>query len=252
MRKNCFLLLLAACVSFGCFAQDVNALLKEAVNFERTQKEDEALLTYQKVLQADRNNLQALIKSAALSCAVGARQADKKARLNYFNQAKGWADAALLIDSNSADANYVRAVVATRFADVETDNKKVVENLRDVKAYADKALAIDPNHARANYVLGKWNFDMVNQAWAKRAALKLLHGGVQPASIENAFKYMEKARQLDQYYVLNYLDLAKAYKYDDKPAKAIEVLTKLVKLPTRTADDVSLKEEGRKMLNEMQ
>jgi hypothetical protein len=56
---------------------------------------------------------------------------------------------------------------------------------------------------------------------------------------------------LDQYFVANYLNLAKAYKHDNKPAKAIEVLQKLVKLPNRTAADASLKAEGKKMLDEM-
>jgi hypothetical protein len=39
---------------------------------------------------------------------------------------------------------------------------------------------------------------------------------------------------------------------DNKPPKAIEVLQKLVKLPIRTADDAAYKEEGKKMLTELQ
>lgn len=244
--------MMATAFSAGAYAQDAAILLKEAQNLERTQKEDQALGKYKQVLAADRNNLQALTRCAELSCAVGARQPDRKAKQVYYNTAKGYADAALLVDSNSADANYVRAVVAGKFTEVETENKKIIDNVRDIKVYADKALAINPDHARANYVLGKWHFEMVSLAWAKRAAVKLMYGGLPEAKIELAFKYMERARVLDQYFVLNYLDLAKAYKYDDKPAKAIEVLNKIVKLPTRTADDGALKEEGRKMLSEMQ
>jgi hypothetical protein len=239
-------------VGISSYAQDAAVLLKEAQNLERTQKEDQALDKYKQVLTVDQANLQALVRSAELSCAIGARQADKKAKQGYYNSAKSYADAALSLDSNSADANYVRAVVAGKLTEVESENKKIIENVRDIKVYADKALAINPNHAKANYVLGKWHFEMVSLAWTKRAAVKLIYGGLPDAKIEQAFKYMEKARVLDQYFVLNYLDLAKAYKYDDKPAKAIEVLNKLVKLPTRTADDPALKEEGRKMLSEMQ
>ena len=247
-----FLLLLTVSFVSSVFSQDVNVLLKEGLNFERTLKEDEALARYQQVLKADKNNVQALIRSAELSCAIGARQADKKIKLNHYSNAKDFANAALLIDSNNADANYVRAVVAGKYTEIETDNKKIVENVKDIKVYADKALLLNPNHARANYVLGKWNFEMVNLAWAKRAAVKLFYGGFPNANIENAVAFMEKARTLDQYFVLNYLDLAKAYKYDDKPARAIEILNKLIKLPTRTADDTGLKEEGKKMLSEMQ
>ena len=247
-----FLFLLSISTSVVTFGQDVNVLLKEGLNFERTLKEEQALAKYRQVLTIDKNNVQALIRSAELSCAIGARQADKKSKLNHYSNAKDLANAALLLDSNNADANYVRAVVAGKFTEIETDNKRIIENVKDIKVYADKALQLNPKHAKANYVLGKWNFEMVNLAWAKRAAVKLFYGGLPNANIENAVAYMEKARIFDQYFVINYLDLAKAYKYDDKPARAIEVLNKLVKLPTRTADDVSLKEEGKKMLSEMQ
>ena len=83
-------------------------------------------------------------------------------------------------------------------------------------------------------------------------AVKAFFGGMQDATIEDAIRYMEKARSLDQYYVLNYLDLAKAYKYDNKPAKAIEVLQKLVRLPNRTTDDANFKAEGKQLLEDMQ
>jgi hypothetical protein len=89
-------------------------------------------------------------------------------------------------------------------------------------------------------------------SWAKKAAVKVLYGGMSKATIENVYTYMEKCKKLEPYFVLNYLDLARAYKYDHKPAQAIEVLNQLVKLPTRTADDVALKSEGKKMLSEMQ
>ncbi|MCY7421919.1 MAG: hypothetical protein LH478_09290 [Chitinophagaceae bacterium] len=247
-----FLLLLSVSIVSVAISQNVNVLLKEGLNFERSLKEEEALASYQRVLTIDKNNVQALIRSAELSCAIGARQVDKKSKLTYFTTAKDFANAALLLDSNNADANYIRAVVAGKFTEIETDNKKIIENVKNIKLYADKALQLNPKHAKAYYVLGKWNFEMINLAWAKRAAVKLFYGGLPNASIENAVAFMEKARVLDQYFVMNYLDLAKAYKYDDKPARAIEVLNKLVKLPTRTADDASLKEEGKRMLSEMQ
>jgi tetratricopeptide (TPR) repeat protein len=234
------------------FGQDINVLLKEASNLERSLKDDQALEKYKSVLSSDPSNIQALIRSSEICSAIGARQADKKLKQEYYDRAKDYADKALSINSNNADANYVRAVVAGKLTEVETDNKTVVANVRDIKTYADKALSIDANHGKANYVLGKWNYEMLTLPWAKKAAIKVLFGGMPDASIENAFKYMEKCKVLEPYFVLNFLDLAKAYKYDNQPAKAIAVLNQLVKLPTRTADDVQLKNEGKKMLSEMQ
>jgi len=234
------------------YSQDVNVLFKEASNFERSLKDEQALEKYKAILTADPANTQALIKSSEILCAIGARQVDKKAKSGFYNQAKENADKALATDSNSADANYVRAVVANKLTEVETENKLLVADLKDVKTYADKALAINPDHGKANYVLGKWNYDILNIQWAKKAAIKVLFGGMPDATIENAIDYMEKCKKLEPYYVRNFLDLAKAYKFNQNPAKAIEVLNQLTRLPIRTADDVELKAEGKKLLADLQ
>lgn len=239
-------------LSARLFSQNVNALLQEAANLERSVKEEAALDKYKQVLASDSNNVRALVRSSELSSSVGARQADKNAKKNYYNLAREYADKAMAKDSNNADAYYVRAVAAGKLAEIEADNKKLVEDVKDIKTYADKALSKNPNHGKANYVLGKWNFEVLTLSWAKKAAVKVLYGGMSKATIENVYTYMEKCKKLEPYFVLNYFDLAKAYKYDHKPAQAIEVLNQLVKLPTRTADDISIKSEGKKMLSEMQ
>jgi tetratricopeptide (TPR) repeat protein len=246
------LLLTVALFSGNVFAQDVNVLLKEATNFERSLKDDLALDKYKTVLAADPQNLPALIRSSEICSAIGGRQKDKKAKQAYYEQAKVYAEKALAGSPDNADANYVRAVVAGKLAEVETDNKLLVTNVKDIKIFADRALAINPNHGKANYVLGKWHLEMVDLSWAKKAAIKVLFGRMPDASIENSFKYMEKCKTLEPYFVLNFLDLAKAYKYDNQPAKAIAVLNQLVKLPTRTPDDMALKAEGKTLLSEMQ
>ena len=234
------------------FSQQTDVLFKEAVNLERSQKEEAALEKYKQILSSDPKNTKALVRSSELSSAIGARQQDKNAKTVYYNLAKDYADKAISIDSNNADAYYVRAVAAGKLTEVETENKKLVSDVKDIKIYADKALSLNPNHGKANYVLGKWNYEVLNLSWAKKAAVKVLFGGMPPATIENAYKYMEKCKTLEPYFVRNYLDLARAYKYDHKPAPAIAVLNQLEKLPTRTADDAALKSEGKKLLSEMQ
>lgn len=249
MKNLLTLLLLVAMLP--AFAQDVNVMLKEAQNLERSLKDKEALEKYKQVLVSDADNVQALVRASELSSGIGAREADKKARKVWYEQAKAYADKALSLSANNADANYVRAVVAGKLTEVETENKKVVGYVKEIKDYADKALSTNPQHARAAYVLGKWHMEMVNLPWAKKAAVKVFFGGMPEATIEEAIKQMERSRTIDKYFVLNHLELAKAYKQDNKPAKAIEILNLLVKLPNRTADDAALKEEGKKMLQSL-
>lgn len=242
-----FLLLTTALAN----AQDVNILLKEASNLEKQLKEPEALEKYKQAALIDSNNVSTLVKCAELNCSMGARQTDKNAKSNFYTAAKDYAQKAVARNPNNADANYAMALVAAKMTEVEPEKKQVTDYVRQTKTYADKALSIDPNHAKANYIEGKWHYEMVTLSWLKKTAVKALYGGLPKGNMDSAIYYMEKCRKLDQYFVRNYLDLAKAYQYIKQPTNALEVLNKLVKLPNRTADDAALKEEGQKLLDEM-
>lgn len=247
------ILLLCALVFCGVNAQsqDVNVLMKQANNYERALKEDSALLKYKEVLATNPNNLQALVKSSLLISAAGARQTNKAVQKEDYEAAKMFGDKALVADSNSVDAMYAKGLSILKMSQVEQENKKKAALIKEAHSYAAKALIITPTHGKSNFLLGKWNFDLVTTAWTKKAAVSVLYGGMPDASIENALLYMENCRGAEPYFVENFLELAKAYKFNNNPSKAIEVLTQLVKLPNRTADDKAWKDEGKKMLNEM-
>ena len=158
----------------------------------------------------------------------------------------------MAVDSNNVDAIYAKGFALLKVIATEQENKKIAALEKEVYVFAAKALAINPNHGRANFLMGKWNFDLVTTAWTKKTALNVLYGGIPDASIENALMYMEKCRAAEPYFMQNFLELAKAYKFNNNPSKAIEILSQLVKLPYRTADDKGWKEDGKKILSELQ
>lgn len=240
-----------SCILMTAWSQDINVLLKEADNLEKQQKETEALEKYKLILLQEPTQLKALVKSAELNASLGNR-ADKNSKRLYYESAFSFANRAFQADSSQADASYAMAMASGKMTEVETENKKLIALVKDVKYYVDKAIAINPDHAKANYTMGKWHYEMANLSGLKKIAVKMLYGGLPPGTMEEAIQYMEKCKTLEPYFVANYLDLAKAYKDDHKPTQAIEVLNKLVKLPTRTTDDVALKAEGAKLLASMQ
>lgn len=233
-------------------SQDIPLLLKEADNFEKQLKEPEALEKYRQVLLLDPANTKALVKASEMNVSLGNRQTDKNTKRLYYETALSYANRAFQTDSSQADASYVMAMASGKMTDVETDNKKIVAYVKDIKRYADKALSINPNHAKANYTMGKWHYEMATLSGIKKVAVKLFYGGLPDGDIEKAIDYLEKCKTLEPYFATNYLDLAKAYKENRKPAQAIEVLNRLVKLPTRTTDDIAVKSEGNKLLESMQ
>ncbi len=232
-------------------AQDANIFLREAAAYEKQFKEPEALDKYKQAVAAGLNTVPVLVRCAELNASIGARQTDKNQKVIYYNNVQTYASQAYTVDSTAADANYARALAAAKLTETADENKQVVAYVRDTKLYIDKALAINPANAKANYLLGKWHFEMVNLSIIKKAAVKVIYGGLPKGSIDSAIFYMEKCRQLDQYFIRNYLDLAKAYQYNNKPTKQMEILNLLIKLPVRTADDAALKAEGKKILDTM-
>jgi hypothetical protein len=248
-------LMLLFAVSFftmQIFAQDNNTLLKEAQNLELKFDEAGALGKYKQVIVNDASNIKAMIKCTELNCSIGNRQKDNKAKQDYYTDALDFAQQAYVKDSTNPDACYAMSLVALRMSQVEDDSKKLIEQIKRMKIYSDKALAANPNHAKANYVLGMWHFELIRSGWIKKQPVKVFYHGIFDTQLDSAAYYMEKARTIEPYFALDYLDLAKVYDYDHQREKAIGVLEKLVKLPNRTYDDPAIKEEGKQLLATMQ
>jgi len=66
--------------------------------------------------------------------------------------------------------------------------------------------------------------------------------------LQDAITFFEKSRALNPGFVLNYLELSKAYYRIDQKKKAKELLGSMLQLPDLTIDDPHIKEEGRSLL----
>jgi hypothetical protein len=252
MLMKTLLLAIALFISQISFSQELEVLLKQASNYDREIKEQEAIDKYKEVLAVDPVNFKALFRLTELNAAIGSRQVKDKDKLPFFQTATEYAEKAFSsTDTANADAYYLISLVSWKMSLVEEKNKEQVEYLRKWKEYADKAIGMNPQHAKATFLLGKWNFDMSKASFLKKASTKTIYGGMAKWDIETATKLFEKAKTLDIYFVQNYYELAKAYEYNNQPTQQIEILNKLVKLPLRTADDASWKAEAKKMLEQM-
>lgn len=232
-------------------AQSVNEMVEEAKQLEKQMKEEEALQKDKEILKIQPTQLDALNQASQLSARVGNRQKDKSDKINYFNQAKSYAQEALKVNPNSAESNLSMAIAMGRMALISGAKDKVAAS-KDVKKYAELAIKLNPNMAQAYHVLGKWNFEVANLNAFERGAAKMLFGGLPDGSLQNAIANYEKARQLDPGFLLNYYELARAYKENDEQDKAIEVLKKALTLRNVTQDDASIKADCKKMLDDLQ
>jgi tetratricopeptide (TPR) repeat protein len=246
MRKISFCLLLLFAGTLH--AQDVSYLTREAEQFEKEKKDEEALKKYQEALQVSPSDERSLFKCSELSSIIGNRQADKKLKADYFAAARTYAETVVKQYPGSADANYA---IALSLDKSYTGTKERLQKTGDILKYLDSALKIKPDHARSLYMMGKWNVEISGMNVAEKGALKTLFGGLPSASLPTAINYFEKARKADPNYLLNYLDMAKAYKKNGQSDKAIDILNRLIKLPPRTADDYGYKAEGKILLESL-
>lgn len=239
-------------IAFFSFSQDINVLIKEAINFELKFNEPDALNKYKQILLLEPYNYTALQKATELSCTIGARTKTNEEKKLYFESAMAFANRAFIVDSNNAHTYFLLATVNGKLTEIDQDNKTKIAFLKASKDNADKALTINPNHGKANFVSGKWHYEILNLSWIKKLAVKPFYGSLQKSSYEVCIKFLEKCRILEPYNIRNYLTLAKAYKENNQTSKMLEILNLLVKLPKRIFDDTTYLDEGKKMLADEQ
>lgn len=241
--------LLLSILPFENNAQDLNVILNEAKQLEAAFKDKEALDKYLDILRYQPTNLTALIKASELHSILGKRQATKDKQKQFYNLAKTYAQKALQVNANSADANFVMAVAMGRVAQIAPSDEKI-KAIREIKSYAEKSIRLDASNFKGYHVLGKWHFEVSNLSALEKWLVKVAFGTLPEASLDDAIRNYEKSKQLFGGFLLNYLELAKAYHRKDKNAKAVEYLEALLKLPDLTSDDATVRREAQKLLKE--
>lgn len=237
--------------SLALNAQTVEELVAQAQKLELQMKEAESLQKYREILQVSPGHVQALNQASLLCSREGTRQKDKSAKQDYFNDAKNYAFEALKVEPENAESNYAMAVALGRIALISGAKEKVAAS-KEVKRYADLALKYRPDYAEAWHLIGKWNYELFNLGAIEKAAAKVLFGGVPPGTMEDAIAAYEKCRKLKPSFILNYYDLAVAYKESNQETLAMEVLNKALRLRPIRQDDPGYKADCKKMLDAMQ
>jgi len=232
-------------------AQDVNAIIKEADRLEAVPDETGALNKFKEALKIKPTHLHALSKSSELCSRIGQRQKNTTMRDNYYLAAKYYAETALKIDSTNSEANTSMAIMLGRSTLTKSGKEKVI-SAKDLKKYVEAAIKSDPNNFLAWHVLGRWHYEISNLNMIERAAVRILYGGFPPSSLKESIKAFEKSKALTSGFILNYLELAKAYHRNDQNDKAIALLNEMMRIPNHTEDDPAIKETGKKLLKDWQ
>ena len=230
-------------------AQDVASMIKEADRLEDIPNEKAAFAKFKEVLKIQPLNIYVLNKCSELCSRLGKRQTNNKMIEDYYSAAKTYANIALKINPNNSESNCVMAIALGR-SSLNKSGKEKINSAKEIKRHVDVAIKNDPRNYKAWHVLGRWHYEISTLNTFEKAAVKLLFGGLPQASLKESIMAFEKSHTITDGFILNYFEMAKAYKKNDNKAKAIAVLRKMLTVPNQTEDDPFIKEDGKKLLKE--
>ncbi len=245
--RRLLLILLLLTVFTHSKSQDFNALVKEADRLEAVPDEKGAFRVFGEALKLNPLNVYVLTKCSELCSRIGNREKDHASRDSYYKAAITYAKIALKHHPESDEAHVAMAIAAGRTA-LTKSGKEKISTVKDIRQHAEKAIQINPNNFKAWHILGKWNYEVSNLSVIEKAATKVFYGGLPNASFKASVAAYEKAKALKPGFVLNYLELAKAYKKNGEKQKAIESLKTAISLPVATEDDPRIKNEAASLL----
>ena len=228
-----------------------NTILEEARAFERQYNTTQAILKYEEALRSNPHQLSILTRLVEIYCSSTEESKEedfKKAQLNKANENLVLAKS---IDSNHADFLYAKALYFGKLIEISPVKEKA-QYTKEIKSLLDEALYKDPNHVKSLYTLAKWNEEVSGLNPAVKAAMKVIFGGLPPASREQALELHQKARKLNPGFLANNYDLALLLKKTNKPSQAIEVLQAQMKLPTKTKEELEFKNKSKQLLQSLQ
>ncbi len=211
-----------------------------------------ALEAYQKAVEADPNNYEALWKLSRAYVDVGETLKDKDQRKQYYRRAEEYARKAIEVNPNGAKGHLYLSVALGRVA-LDASPKERIRMSKEIKAEVDKALQLDPNDDIAWHVLARWHRKLSTLSWIEKKFANLFLGGVpKEASIEKAVEAFQKAIELNPDHINHHLQLAITYEKMGEKEKAIAEYKKVLELPVKDADDPEHKAFAKERLEDLE
>ena len=112
-----------------------------------------------------------------------------------------------------------------------SDTRTKIEYSRHVKEYAEQALVLDPNYDYAHHVLGRWNYEVASLGLGTRFIVRLIYGGLPPASTAEAVRQLQRAVELSPRLPSHRVELGFALLADGQPEAARLMFEQALALP---------------------
>jgi tetratricopeptide (TPR) repeat protein len=211
-----------------------------------------ALSHFERALQADPRNYEALWKASGAEIDLSEVEADDKKSDAMFTRAIDYANRSVEVNADGADGYFSVARALGRKAQ-SVGPRDRVKYATEVRANALKALALDPKHPGALHVMGVWNAEVMRLNGLTRLLARTLMGGsvFGEASWDAAVKYIDESVTFDPERTVHHLDQARIYRDIGRKADARAAYEAALKCPLIEPNDELYKKEAAAELRAM-
>jgi tetratricopeptide (TPR) repeat protein len=225
-------------------------MMSRADSLFKAYEDEQALDAYNKILEAEPRNIEALWHSSLLMSRLGGEFDSEDTKKSYFEKARKRAQRALDINAMHSNSNFAMSVAMGQKALVAGAKERVAAS-RDIKRFAERAIDADSSNAGAWHVLGRWNYEVANLNFAERFAANLLFGGIPDASLEEGAQSIKRAIDINPKNALYYYDLANIYKDMDMNKQATQTCKMGLQKQAKAQIEVQAHKDCRRLIDEL-
>ena len=235
---------------------DIAQLHKNADRLYAQFKPKEAADELLKILRADAQNFEALVKLSRAYIDIGDMIPDsasdwKERRLKDYRTAEDYARRAVKANPNSTWGYFFLGASLGHVA-VVSPIARQVELAGEIRAALEKSLALDARNGFAYHAYGVWHRKISEIGKMSRVVASVLYGRSLPeGSMEKSIEYLKEAIALNPTVIISRLELANTYlAMEDFPA-ARTMLSSIRNLPAQFSDDAKHKQKAEELLEEI-
>jgi len=231
----------------GLAAADTDSLVRAALAAEARLDSARALDFFLQASAARPNDSFILQKIARQYSDLVVEQPDLEAKKRYAQTALEYSQRAVTLKPDDA-VNVLSLAICHGKLALYSDTKTKISYSRLVKEEAERALVLDPNYAWAHHLLGRWHFEVADLGATSKFFVRLLYGGLPPASFAEGIRQLQRATELEPAELNHWLELGFAYAAAGQPDAARTQWTRGLAMPSRAKHDEPAKQRARAAL----
>ncbi len=232
-------------------AQDAPTLIARGDAHDAAYRHQDALDCYLPALAQRPSDAGLLVKIARQQAHRMNDLAKPAEKLAAGRTALEFAERAAQAEPERAEAHLAVAICLGKLTPL-LDTREKIEASRRLREAAETALRLDPRSDYAWHLLGRWHQALAGMSGLVKGIVRVVYGGLPPASYEEAVRCLEKAIALRPDRLIHPVELGRTYAQMGRRDEALAALKKGLALPPREKDDPETLARGRATLKALE